>query len=201
VARQGRAGHMADPPLTMRMYEPHRAHRRGEDGEPLTRDSIGRLTLAHTACGRWRPGTTAARARTRAQVGPTKEMSEMPKTSREKAAHVDDLGIAEDRHDALDGYTVDFTEIRQDMDLTPLLKGLPDDLCHCPHWGYVFKGRITVNYADRAGVFEAGDAFYMSPGHASKAEAGSEFLQFSPTEELAASMAVMMKNMQAMRAA
>ncbi|MFC7009644.1 hypothetical protein [Halalkalicoccus salilacus] len=26
-------------------------------------------------------------------------------------------------------------------DLTPLLEGLEDDLCQCPHWGYVLKER------------------------------------------------------------
>jgi hypothetical protein len=125
----------------------------------------------------------------------------MPKVSKESASHVDDLGIAEDRHDELGGYTVDFTAIRQDMDLTPLLKGLPDDRCQCPHWGYVFKGRIKVRYADREEIYEAGDAFYMPPGHAPSAEAGSEFVQYSPTEELQATTAVMMKNMQEMQAA
>src|SRR5438552_3029015 len=30
-------------------------------------------------------------------------------------------------------------------DLAPLLKGLPNDLCSCPHWGYVFKGRMRVS--------------------------------------------------------
>jgi len=24
-------------------------------------------------------------------------------------------------------------------DLAPLMKGLPDDLCSCPHWDYVIK--------------------------------------------------------------
>jgi hypothetical protein len=129
----------------------------------------------------------------------SQEMRKMPKTSRESALHVDDLGIAEDRHDELGGCTVDFTTIRQDMDLAPLLKGLPDDLCQCPHWGFVFKGRLHVHYADREEVIEAGEAFYMPPGHAPKAEAGSEFVQFSPTDALATSMAVMAKNMQAMR--
>ena len=28
-------------------------------------------------------------------------------------------------------------------DLAPLLKGLPNDLCPCPHWIYVIKGRIA----------------------------------------------------------
>jgi len=65
-----------------------------------------------------------------------------------------------------------------------LLKGLPGDSCQCPHWGYLFSGRITVTYADHEEVYEAGDAFYMTPGHVPAAAAGSEFVQFSPTEQL-----------------
>ena len=53
----------------------------------------------------------------------------------------------------------------QDIDATPLLKGLPDDRCQCPHWGYVIKGRLTFRFADHEEVFEAGDAFYLPPGH------------------------------------
>src|SRR5438105_15000715 len=93
-------------------------------------------------------------------------IGEMPKMSRESAAHVDDMGPSVDRHDDLAGYTVSFVTIRQDSDLAPLLKGLPDDMCQCPHWGYMFKGRQTVQYKDHEEVFEAGDAFYMPPGHA-----------------------------------
>ena len=43
--------------------------------------------------------------------------------------------------------------------------GLPDDSCQCPHWGYVLKGELTFRFADREEVFEAGDAFYLPPGH------------------------------------
>jgi hypothetical protein len=49
-------------------------------------------------------------------------------------------------------------------------------------------------------VFEAGDAYFMSPGHVPEAESGSEFVQFSPSDELHASEAVMMENMQKMQA-
>lgn len=42
--------------------------------------------------------------------------------------------MAEDRTEELDGFTMNFTSIRQDSDLTPVLKGLPDDSCQCPHW-------------------------------------------------------------------
>ena len=54
-----------------------------------------------------------------------------------------------DRAEELDGYTVNFVEFREDIDGTPLLKGLPDDRCQCPHWGYVIKGRMTLRFADR----------------------------------------------------
>lgn len=130
----------------------------------------------------------------------TKEMGEMPKVSKASAAHVDQ-GPAEVWHEDVDGYSVDFVSIREDMDLAPLLKGLPDDRCPCPHWGYLFKGRVTVRYADREEVIEAGDAYYMAPGHVPAAQAGSEFFQFSPAEALAEVHAAMMRNMQAMQSA
>ena len=47
-------------------------------------------------------------------------------------------------------------------------------------------------------MFEAGDAFYLPPGHIPLADAGSELVQFSSSEELRAVDAVMAKNMQAM---
>src|SRR5215218_2204743 len=33
-------------------------------------------------------------------------------------------------------------------DFTPLLVGLPGDLCQCAHWGQVLEESITVRYAD-----------------------------------------------------
>jgi hypothetical protein len=123
----------------------------------------------------------------------------MPKVSKESAAHVEDHGIVEDRHEDIGGYTVNFVSFRQDVDTTPLLKGLPDDSCPCPHWGYVLKGRMTYRFADREEVFEAGDAFYVPPGHVPSVEAGSELLQFSPSEELRRVDETMMKNMQALQ--
>ena len=124
----------------------------------------------------------------------------MPKVSRDSAAHVEDHGPVEDRHEDLDGYTVNFVSFRADIDGTPLLKGLPDDSCQCPHWGYVVKGRLTYRFADHEEVFEAGDAFYLPPGHVPLAEAGSELVQFSPAEELKVVEAAMMENMRAMQA-
>ena len=89
----------------------------------------------------------------------------MPKVSRESATKGGDYGPVLDRQDDLEGYTVGFTTFRQDIDATPLLKGLPDDRCQCPHWGYVVRGRMTFRFPDRDEVYEAGDAFYTPPGH------------------------------------
>ena len=65
-----------------------------------------------------------------------------------------------------------------------------------PHWGYVLKGRLVVRYEDREETIEAGDAFYMPPGHAPEAEEGTEIVQFSPAEELAAMVAALKGSMQ-----
>jgi hypothetical protein len=124
----------------------------------------------------------------------------MPKVSKESAAHVDDHGVVEDRHEDLDGYTVNFVSFRQEIDATPLLRGLPGDSCPCPHWGYVLKGRVTYRFDDHEEVFEAGDAFYLPAGHIPTAEAGSELVQFSPSAELKVVDEAIMRNLQAMHA-
>ena len=82
-----------------------------------------------------------------------------------------------------------------------MLKGLPDDRCQCPHWGYVIPATLTLRFADREEVCQAGDAFYVEPGHTPAAEAGSEFLQISPAGQLQEVTAAVMKNMQAMHGA
>ena len=123
----------------------------------------------------------------------------MPKVSKDSASQAVDHGPVMDRSEQLEGYTVNFVTFRQDIDATPLLKGLPDDRCQCPHWGYVIKGRLLYRFGDREEAFEAGDAFYAGPGHIPVGqEPGTEIVQFSPTEELREVEAVMARNMQAM---
>jgi hypothetical protein len=125
----------------------------------------------------------------------------VPKVSRENA-QVEDHGVVEDRHSELGDHTVNFVTFRQDIDATPLLRGLPDDRCQCPHWGYVIKGRMTMRFGDREEVFEAGDAWFAPPGHVPVShEPGTEIVQFSPTEALRETEAAMARNMEAMQAA
>jgi hypothetical protein len=97
----------------------------------------------------------------------------------------------------LDGYTVGFETFKVDADPAPLFQGLPDDRCQCPHWGYVLTGKIVHRYADHDETYEAGDAFYSPPGHVPLVTAGTQIIEFSPTDELAKTQQVVSANMQA----
>jgi hypothetical protein len=122
----------------------------------------------------------------------------MPKASRDSASRVEDMGVMEGRYEELGGYTVGFESFRADADGTPLFRGLPDDRCHSPHWGYVVRGRLTFRYADKEEVYETGDAYYAPPGHVPVIEAGTDIVEFSPTEEYGQAMAVVARNLAAM---
>jgi hypothetical protein len=121
----------------------------------------------------------------------------MPKTSRETAERVQDMGVMEGRYSELGGYTVGFETFREDADAAPVFRGLPDDRCQCPHWGYVIAGRLTLRYADHDEVYEAGDAYVAPPGHLPLVAAGTQVVEFSPTEELSRTMEVAARNMAA----
>lgn len=95
-------------------------------------------------------------------------------------------------------HTVEFGQFKQMVDPAPLFKGLPDDRCQCPHWGFVLKGRLRYRFKDHEEVYEAGDAYYAPPGHTPVLEAGVEYVEFSPTKELAKTMEVVERNMQMM---
>jgi hypothetical protein len=119
----------------------------------------------------------------------------MPKVSKHTASQVQDMGVLESRSEQLDGYIVEFTSFREDADATPLFKGLPDDRCQSPHWGYVLKGSLTFAYADREETYAAGDAYYGPPGHIPRVTAGTEVVEFSPAEEYKRTLAVIAENL------
>ena len=122
----------------------------------------------------------------------------MPKASKASASQELRVeGIVDERAEELGGYTVSFDSFLGDIDGAPMLRGAPNDQCQCPHFGYVFKGKMTFRFADREETYEAGDAYYVPPGHTPVLHAGCELVEFSPTEELAKTMEVIMKNMEA----
>ncbi len=85
------------------------------------------------------------------------------------------------------------------FDMTPLLKGLPDDMDPVPFWGYVFKGRFRAIYKDREEVVNAGDVFYLPPGHMVMYDAGTEFVMFGPAEHVEKTAQVIGRNYDALK--
>jgi hypothetical protein len=70
------------------------------------------------------------------------------------------------------------------VDTTPLFQGLEENLCQCPHWGFVLCGELTTT--DAAGKQEtvsADDLFYWPPGHNVRVDADAEIVMFSPQQE------------------
>ena len=119
----------------------------------------------------------------------------MPKASKETASEHETVEGYEGHFEHFDGgWTVGFETYTQDADLAPLLKGPPDDQCQCEHMGYVIKGKDAFRSGEGEEVFEAGDAYRVGPGHTPVLYAGTEVVEFSPTEELAKTLEVAQKN-------
>lgn len=82
-------------------------------------------------------------------------------------------------------------------DIAPLLRGLADDACHAPHWGYVVSGRLVVDYVDGAqDTCAGGDLFHWPPGHSVRVTDDAEVVLFSPTLEHTQVLDHMLETMQ-----
>jgi len=95
-----------------------------------------------------------------------------------------DFGPVEIREAELDGYSVTFLHVKQQVDMGQMLHGLPGDQCICSHWGIVTDGRMTVRYADHEETVGTGDVFYLTPGHVPVYDVGTRLIFFSPAEEM-----------------
>ncbi len=83
------------------------------------------------------------------------------------------------------GMTVAYNEIPAGTDMSPLLKGLKNDSCQCPHWGYILEGELLMKYDDgKEDNLAAGDVFYMQPGHTGITKKDTKLIDFSPESEL-----------------
>jgi len=119
----------------------------------------------------------------------------MPSASRLTTPVAVDLPQIEGRYAELGGYTVGFETFPQDVDPAPLFAGLPGDRCPCPHWGVVQSGQVTFRWADHEETYGAGDAYYAEPGHLPLVSAGTSVVEFSPTDVLGETMAVVERNL------
>jgi hypothetical protein len=123
----------------------------------------------------------------------------MPKVTKETASRVESMPGYEGRFEQLGEYTVGFERFDEDIDAAPLFRGLPDDRCQSPHWGVVVKGSLTFRYADREETVHAGEVYYAAPGHTPVLTAGTEVIEFSPTEQMNATMEVVGRNAAALQ--
>ena len=69
-------------------------------------------------------------------------------------------------------------------DIAPLLKGLNDDACHAPHWGYIISGEVVVPYTDgNVDTCTGNHVFYWPHGHSVRVVKDAEMILFSPQHE------------------
>jgi hypothetical protein len=122
----------------------------------------------------------------------------MPSVSKQTASETIAMDGFEGRYEDVDGgYTIGFEAYTADADIGDLFRGLPDDRCQCPHWGYVVAGSLSFRFADREETYTAGDAYYAPPGHTPVFHAGTEIVEFSPTDALGETIAVVTENLRA----
>lgn len=92
--------------------------------------------------------------------------------------------------DNFGGMTICFNQLPKGTDFTPLLNGLKNDSCHCPHWGYVLSGKLRIRYTN--GTEETltdGDVYYLPDGHTAMVQEDIKLIEFSPSKEFSEVMA------------
>jgi hypothetical protein len=108
------------------------------------------------------------------------------------ARHVGDFGDAT----GLDKMAGEWFSLGAGTDIQPLLKGLEDDACQAPHWGYMLSGELVVTYTDgKVETCKENDLFYWPPGHSVRVVKDSEVILFSPQRQHARVMDHMLNAM------
>jgi mannose-6-phosphate isomerase-like protein (cupin superfamily) len=103
-------------------------------------------------------------------------------------------GLGEARRVEVGPLTVEFGRTEVPFDTTPYFKGLPDDMCQCHHHGYVVQGQLRFKTKDGEIAIQAGEAFDVGPGHIPVFGPGSEWVQFTDTNEQRVTDAAIRRN-------
>lgn len=81
----------------------------------------------------------------------------------------------------LGGMSIGYMEIPGPTDFTPFFKGLPEDMCSSPHWGYVLDGSLRIKYAGgKEETVSAGEVFFWPAPHTGMVDKSVKFIDFSP---------------------
>jgi hypothetical protein len=113
----------------------------------------------------------------------------MPAYSQEQVPIEFDADVAQTRTMDHGGMTIAFERLSAGVETAPLFKGLPDDACQSPHWGYLIDGRLRVLATDGSEEsIVAGQAYYLPAGHNVVVEEDALVVEFSPTHDRATTM-------------
>ena len=106
----------------------------------------------------------------------------MPAYSQEQTPLEFEVDVASTRAVEAGDMTIAFERLSPGVDTTPLYRGLPDDGCQSPHWGYVIRGRFRVIATDGSEeTIGAGQAYHLPPGHNCVFDEDTLVVEFSPT--------------------
>jgi hypothetical protein len=82
------------------------------------------------------------------------------------------------------GMSVHYWHFTERTDFAPVLKGLPNDACHNPHWGYMIEGQMTFHYPDgTTQIVKEGQFCWLPPGHRPIAEPGTKLVDVNHIKE------------------
>ena len=114
----------------------------------------------------------------------------MPVFSQDQVPVEFEADVAQARSIEHGGMTLAFERLSAGVETAPIYQGLPDDACQSPHWGYVIRGRLRAIATDGTEeTAEAGQAYYLPPGHNVVVEEDALVVELSPAEDRARTMA------------
>ncbi len=117
----------------------------------------------------------------------------MPSASQDQLPEQEVVPGYSSRFEDWGGITVAFERAHAGQDVA----GLMEERCQAPHWGFLFTGRISVDYGDRTETITAGQAYYVAPGHKLTIEEDSEAVEFTPTDALQKTFAALQASAEA----
>lgn len=82
---------------------------------------------------------------------------------------------------------VGYTSVSDPVDVRAVYAGLPGQICMCPHYGYVFSGRVRCVFPDSERpdeVASTGEAYFFQAGHYLVYEEPTEALELNPAAAL-----------------
>lgn len=99
-----------------------------------------------------------------------------------KVVEIPDLGH---QHRATDGgMHIAIEHWKAGLDTGEMFADLPGGACSESHWGYLVKGRVTIRYNDGGvDVLEAGQAYYLRPGHNAHIDEDAEIVEFTRADD------------------